>query len=607
MTKHLSITSIVFLNVLFFLAALLPAQTVVDTTLVMSDGVRIDALYALPVTPAPPGGYPAIVLVHGFAGSKNNNRSLALDFAREGYAATAYSVRGQGASEGLFEFFTAPRVLDDLRENIRFTMQLRGRINPERVAVLGASQGGLHAWNAAAYGMGARCVVSIIANGRAEENWLENGALNWTFTAATMTPNVRFEPAVTALLQQARASGDFGSIQSYLRDHSTNSLESGVTTPTLILVSYRDGFFNQNAALRQLHGVTAPRRIVLYPGGHELPPDAQQEGYVMDVLYRWLDYWLKDETALASVASPDSTVVFFDGGTGARRMYAGQQSERWLLPGDPPPQGMKLLDLYFDEAGITLQPPPNRSERVITYINVLGSTPISFRTAPMSRDLTVLPPAGKAQLRVRATGEQYQMNVLLYDVDPSAGTRIPMNRGHSQSADPNTERTMDFDLTSILHTVRAGHVIEVLVHGGTALIPDQSSNFGNVVLGPVHPSLNTFFIGGENPSRISLYVEDESTVAVAPLGETEHMRLYPSWPNPVDDHATLSFALDEAMPVRLSVHDSMGREIAVPVEGFMEGGRHSATMSGAELPNGLYIYRLTAAGEVSHGKFIIRH
>ncbi len=579
------------------------AQTVVDTTLVMSDGVRLDALYVLPAVPPPTGGYPAILLVHGFAGSKNNNRALAISYARQGYAATAYSVRGQGNSEGLFEFFAAPRILDDLRENIAFTKQLRS-VNPSRVAVQGGSQGGLHAWNAAAYDMGVRCVVSIIANGRAEENWLENDALNWTFAAATMTTDVRFDPVVAATLKQAREGGNFSVIGPFLHDNSTNARESSVSTPTAIFVSYHDGFFNQNAALRQFHAVPAAKRIVLYPAGHSLPSDTDQNAYVLDVIDRWLAYWLKDDESVASVASPDSAVVFFDGGTKAARIYGASQSSEWLQPGDPLPQNMDRLDLYFDAAGLAFAPPAGRSERVITYINVLGSTPISYRTPPLTRDVTILPPPGGGHLRVRATGAQYQLSVLLYDVDPAAGKRTPLCRGHRQADDPNVERAMDFELTSLLHTVKAGHLIEVMVNGGVALIPDQANNFGNIVLGPVVPSLNTFILGGDDPSRISLYVEADATSAADPLPCSEQMRLYQAWPNPARTNAAFSFELGEAMSARLSVHDMMGREVAVPASGFMEKGRHTAVLDFA-LPEGMYVYRLTTPRGALHGKMVI--
>ncbi|MBR9974300.1 MAG: alpha/beta fold hydrolase, partial [Bacteroidetes bacterium] len=369
------------------------AQSVVDTTLLMNDGVRIDALYVLPVTPPPAGGHPAILLVHGFGGSKNNNRNNALDYARAGYATTAYSVRGQGASEGLFEFFASPRILDDLRACLAFTTGLPD-VNGQRVAVVGGSQGGLHAWNAAAFDMGARCVVSMIANGRVEENWLENDALNWTFAAAATTPNVRFEPGVASMLRQARESGVFTQLRPFLADQSTIDRETSVTTPTAIIVSYHDGFFNQNAALRQFAAIPAAKRIMLYPGGHSLPPDALQNAAVLDFIDRWLRYWLRDDLSAASAISPDSAVVFYDGSTGKARVYRAMESTRWLVPGDPPPPGLRRLSLYFDASGLSFAPPPSRSDRLITYINVLGSTPLSFRTPPLAEDVVILPPPG---------------------------------------------------------------------------------------------------------------------------------------------------------------------------------------------------------------------
>lgn len=583
------------------------AQTVTDTMLVMSDGVKLDALYVLPTTPPPAGGYPTILLVHGFAGSKNNNRTLAINFAAQGYAATAYSVRGQGNSEGFFEFFTAPRILDDLQENIDFTKQLRN-VNSARIAVVGASQGGLHAWNAAAYNMGVRCVASIIANGRAEENWLENDALNWTFAVATMTPDVRFEPTVASLLRVARESGNFTEIQPYLRDHSTNALESGVTTPTAIFVSYHDGFFNQNAALRQFNAIPAPKRIVLYPGGHGLPPDASQNQYVLDVLDRWLGYWLKDDASLAAVASPDSAVVFFDGGTGEPRVYAAAECNHWLQPGSPLPNGVYLATLRFEGSELTPHNFIERSERVIPYINILGSTPISFRAMPLLFPLTILPIPGMAHLRVNATGAHYQMNVSLYDIDLASGRRTPLCRGHRQSADPNGERVMDFALTSVLHTVKLGHALEAVVHAGAALIPDQATNFGNYVLGPVDASVNTFILGGDDPSSLSFYAMGEP-VTVEDLGERslagdEQMRLLPAWPNPSGSAATISFELRSGMEIRLTVHDLMGREVASLADGYMEKGRHSAVLS-SSLPNGMYFYRLSAAGGMLQDKLLI--
>lgn len=572
---------------------LLFSQTITDTTLLMSDGIALDAFYVMPEMPPPDGGHPAILLVHGFGGSKNNNRSLALDFAREGYAATAYSVRGQGNSEGEFEFFTAPRILDDLRECIAFTGQL-GNVNPERLAVLGASQGGMHAWNAAAYDMGVRTAVSIIANGRVEENWLENGALNYTFALATLSPNVRFDPDVMAILREARESGDFTEVRSFLRTHSTSTLETNVSTPTAIFVSYRDGFFNQNAALRQFANIPAPKRIVLYPGGHSLPSNPSQENYVLDVIDRWLAYWLKDQQEHASVAAADSAVVFFDESSGEMAVYAADESKQWLAPGLDIPINMRRLNLYFEEDSLLLSAPLEQGQRQISYITSLGSPIMTFRSRPFEEDVRILPPPGTAQLHVMGTGSQYQMNVNLYERQAD-GTRNPLCRGHWQDSEPGVERTLQFELTGLLHTVKAGSTIEAIVHGGVALLPDMSNNFGNFVLGPAVASQNTLFFGGTVPSRISLYVENKGASGVQATAVPTGVQLHPVHPNPVSTVGTVSFELQQSMPVRLTVHDVLGRQVLSLIDGDMHPGRFNVTLPAQELPNGIYFVRLGTA------------
>lgn len=588
----------ILLLALFPVSSALRAQTVVDTLLVMDDGARIDALYVLPASPPPPNGYPGILLVHGFAGSKNNNRATALAYARAGYASTAYSVRGQGNSEGLFTFFAAPRILDDLRAALRFTRTLRG-VDSSRVAVVGGSQGGLHAWNAAAYDMGARCVVSMIANGRFDENFLENEALNWTFAAATMTTDVRFEAAVSTMFRQAREGGDFSVLGPFLREQSTVKHESSVTTPTAMLISYYDGFFNQNAALRQFAAIPATKRIVLYPGGHDFPSDPRQNGLVRTFIDRWLAYWLKDDAAVADVVAADSALVFFDAGTGLPRAYAAADSTQWLGGGDMPQPGMQRMDFYFASNGLSSAAPAARGERSIPYINVLGSTPISFRSAPFDRDVTVLPPAGEAVLRTRGSAAPHQMSVFLYDVDPASGRRIPLCRGHRQTSVTNTEQPLRFDLTGTLHTLRQGHCIEAVVSAGLPLIPEQSSVFGNFVLGSVTPSLNTFILGGSDASRFSLHVAADGPVAAAEPPVPSQPRLLSAWPNPAADAVTVGFELPASATVRLTIHDALGRQLAVIADGPMPPGRQQYTVETSEYRSGLYFYRLLTERHVA--------
>jgi arylsulfatase A-like enzyme len=72
-------------------------------------------------------------------------------------------------------------------------------------------------------------------------------------------------------------------------------------------------------------------------------------------------------------------------------------------------------------------------------------------------------------------------------------------------------------------------------------------------------------------------------------------------PNPFARRTTIRFTLDASMAVRLAVYDVLGREVAVLVDGEREAGTHAATLDGRGLAPGVYVYRLTAGGEVQTG------
>ncbi|PLX32269.1 MAG: hypothetical protein C0600_03300 [Ignavibacteria bacterium] len=563
------------------------AQTRQDTTIIAADDVVLDAFYIYPSTPAPPGGYPAVLLVHGFGGSKNNNASLARGFNDAGYVATAYSVRGQGASGGMFDFFTSENLLSDLQTMINFTKALPD-VRADRVGVMGGSQGGIHAWNAAAYDMGVQAVVSVVANGRFRENWLEDNALNWTFAAATLSSSVNFDPAVLDSITRARESGDFTYMRSYLENASTKSRESGVTTPVAIFVSYYDGFFDPSAALRQFANVAGPKRIVLYPAGHSMPSDPAQATFVNDVVARWMDYWLKGDESLASVASPDSAVVMFDAGNGEMHVYAEDEPEYWLMSALPLPEEVEELPLYFTDEGLRVRPQVTRSQRVITYVNLIGSQAQLFSSEPLPKDMTISAVTGSVRLQLSGTGSQLQTNVLLFDVDPTANTRVPITRGHLQQ-EGGTGVTATFELNTTVHTVRAGHVIEAQVHGGMALLPNQDRDFGNYVMGPVDNSVNSISFGGDTESAITLRVLGDTPVGVREDSQPLSMDLAQNYPNPFTPSTTLPFSLAQAGYCRLSVYDTRGREVAVLHDGDLAGGRYTAHFLSGNLPAGMYI------------------
>jgi hypothetical protein len=77
-------------------------------------------------------------------------------------------------------------------------------------------------------------------------------------------------------------------------------------------------------------------------------------------------------------------------------------------------------------------------------------------------------------------------------------------------------------------------------------------------------------------------------------------------PNPIHDHASVSYALAAAGPVRLTLHDVLGRELAVLAAGARAAGAHAAALDASALPPGVYVLRLTAGAEVVTRRLTVR-
>jgi predicted acyl esterase len=78
------------------------AFTKTDGTVVMDDGVKIATTLYLPDGTPPTAGWPAIVMLHGLGGRRQDMNLLAeAFFANQGYAVLTYDVRGHGESGGV--------------------------------------------------------------------------------------------------------------------------------------------------------------------------------------------------------------------------------------------------------------------------------------------------------------------------------------------------------------------------------------------------------------------------------------------------------------------------------------------------------------------------
>jgi len=109
-----------------------------------SGGQQIVGMYHLPDA----GKSPCVVMLHGFRGNKQETHRMfvqqARELARSGVAALRFDFRGCGDSAGEFHEMTVSSMCADAKAVLAWVMdRAETEIDPDRVAILGMSLGGM--------------------------------------------------------------------------------------------------------------------------------------------------------------------------------------------------------------------------------------------------------------------------------------------------------------------------------------------------------------------------------------------------------------------------------------------------------------------------------
>jgi dienelactone hydrolase len=135
----------------------------------LASGVVLAGTLAIPPGAGP---FPAILLVTG-SGQQDRDETILFHkpfliiadrLARKGIAVLRLDDRGVGASKGAFEAATSADFAGDARAALAW-LRKRGDIDPDRIGLLGHSEGGLIAWMVAARDPRLACVVSMAGPG----------------------------------------------------------------------------------------------------------------------------------------------------------------------------------------------------------------------------------------------------------------------------------------------------------------------------------------------------------------------------------------------------------------------------------------------------------
>jgi predicted CXXCH cytochrome family protein len=78
-----------------------------------------------------------------------------------------------------------------------------------------------------------------------------------------------------------------------------------------------------------------------------------------------------------------------------------------------------------------------------------------------------------------------------------------------------------------------------------------------------------------------------------------------NYPNPFNPSTTITFAIPQSGIVRLAVFDASGREVSLLVNGSYQAGNYQVNWNAANLPSGVYYYRLTSGSFSSVKKMVL--
>jgi ABC-2 type transport system ATP-binding protein len=295
-----------------------------DVSIPMDDGVPIAATLYLPDGTPPAGGWPAIVVLHGLGGTRQQMNALIEGYGLTGlgYALLTFDARGFGESGGLVGL-DGPREVADTRA-VRDWLAARPDVSDTKVGALGVSYGGGAVFNSLVAGVPWAAVVTIstwvdLYSALMPQGLAKSGAV---VALAASIPPARRDPSLDAA-GAAALTGNAAAVKQWADARSSLQALGSVTTPVFMAQGRRDFLFGLDQGTRAYARLRGPK--ALYVGLHGHAPStfpAADTGYLLTKVRAWLDCYLR-ETGCDGAQSSVYVVP---------ETFAGQAVRRGTLP-----------------------------------------------------------------------------------------------------------------------------------------------------------------------------------------------------------------------------------------------------------------------------------
>ncbi|MGW0545823.1 alpha/beta fold hydrolase [Streptomyces altiplanensis] len=454
------------------------------------DGVRIDTSF---FTADGAGGErrPAVLLGHGFGGSKRDVRAQAEQLARDGYAVLTWSARGFGKSTGKIglndpdgEVEDVSRLIDWLAERPEVRLDADG---DPRVGVSGSSYGGAVSLLAAGHDKRVDAVAPQITYWNLADALFPHGVFKKLWAGLFINTGGgcdRFEKHLCEMYERVAVAGEpDAAARDLLESHSPSAVGDRIEVPALIVQGQNDSLFpldHADTMAKAIEANGAPVAVDWIAGGHDGGDreTARVEGRITD----WFDRYLKDEKGtdtgpafrVTRTGGVDSTNggAQLRGATGDRypgleagqrrlKLVAGEREQRFAGPAGANPPAISsvpgvagvgaLSQLSGLGVGLSLDFPGQNAR---------------FETAKLTSDLRV---TGSPTVRVTVKSDREDAVLFgkVYDVSADGRRQVLPSQLVSPvrvtGAGAKDGATVELRLPAIDHEVRAGHRLRVVL------------------------------------------------------------------------------------------------------------------------------------------------
>ncbi|MFD9367423.1 alpha/beta fold hydrolase [Streptomyces sp. NPDC060020] len=445
---------------------------------------------------------PAVLLGHGFGGSKDDVRAQAERLARDGYAVMTWSARGFGSSGGRIglndpenEVKDVSRLVDWLAARPEVRLDADG---DPRVGVSGASYGGAISLLAAGYDKRVDAIAPQITYWNLADSLFPNGVFKKLWSGIFFTtgssggmqqarpgrpdPSAapgcgRFQPELCAMYERVAVAGKPDpEARALLEQRSPSAVGDRIKVPTLIVQGQDDSLFpldQADAMARAIAANGAPVSVDWAAGGHD--GGMREADRVEARVAAWFDRHLKGDEAAdtgpafrvsrsGGIDSTDGEVTLrgASGDTypglvsGPRQFALTGREQTFANPAGGAPPALSSLpgiggQLAAFGAGFSLDFPGQNAR---------------FESAPLTEDVRITgTPTVTLNVRSTAADGSAVLFGKVYDVGPDGQQQVLPNQLVAPVRVENAQQgvSVKLSLPAIDHSAVAGHRLRLVV------------------------------------------------------------------------------------------------------------------------------------------------